>query len=71
MESINPHITTVELFCRHNISPMTFTHWRESFVKLGKAALYGKDRDNAVETLTKENESLKKFTGKLAIAIIL
>ena len=55
MESINTHITIAELCSRHNISSMAFTRWSESFVKLGKVTLYGKTRDNAVKTLTKEN----------------
>ena len=54
MESINMHITPAELYCRHNISPMMFTRWRESFVKSGKAVLSRKTRDNAIKTLTKK-----------------
>ena len=55
MESITTHITIAELCLRHSISPMMFTRWRKSFVKLGKATLSGNPRDNAVKTLTKEN----------------
>ena len=67
VESINTHITPAELCCRHNIDPMTFTYWRESFVKSGKAVLSVKARNNAVKTLTKENESLKKLISELNI----
>ena len=45
-----------------------FNRWRESFIESGIAALSGKLRDNAVKTLTSENESLKKLIGELTLA---
>ena len=68
MESINTRITPAELCRKHNISPITFSRWRESFIESGKAALSGKPRDNAAKTLTSENESLKKLISELTIA---
>ncbi len=68
MESLNTRITPAELCRRHNISLITFNRWRESFIESGKATLSGKPRDNAVKTLTNENESLKKLIGDLTIA---
>lgn len=53
----------------HNISPITFSRWRESFILSGNAALSGKAKDNAVKTLTNENESLKKLICEMTIAI--
>ncbi len=67
MESINTRITPAELCRRHNISQITFSRWSESFIESCKAALSGKPRDNAVKTLTSENESLKKLIGDLTI----
>ena len=65
MDSINTHIIHVELCCMYNINPITFTRWRESFLKSDKSPLSVKTRDNAVETLTKENESLKKLIDEI------
>ena len=67
MESINLHIISAELYCRHNINSITFTRWRVSFVKSDKFALFGKPRDNTVMTLAKGNEFLKKLLGYLTV----
>ncbi len=53
---------------KYNIHPQTFYSWKEKFVEGGKASLNGTPNGNVCKNLQKENDSLKRLIGEIAIA---